>query len=76
MKGKEQKKNWQTTSNTRTMSKKLAIGGDHAGFEYKTELIKILESEGYEVMDFGPYTDDSADYPDYVHPLCEAIEKG
>jgi len=58
------------------MSKKIAIGGDHAGFAYKTELIKVLENEGYEVKDFGPYTDASADYPDYVHPLCEAIEKG
>lgn len=58
------------------MSKKIAIGGDHAGFAYKTELIKILETEGYEVIDFGPYSDASADYPDFVHPLCEAIEKG
>jgi ribose 5-phosphate isomerase B len=58
------------------MSKKIAIGGDHAGFEYKTELIKVLETEGYEIRDFGPYSGDSADYPDFVHPLCEAIEKG
>jgi ribose 5-phosphate isomerase B len=58
------------------MSKIIAIGGDHAGFEYKTELIKVLESEGYEVKDFGPYTAASADYPDFVHPLCNAIEVG
>jgi len=58
------------------MSKKIAIGGDHAGFAYKAELIKILETEGYEIKDFGPYSDASADYPDYVHPLCEAIENG
>jgi ribose 5-phosphate isomerase B len=58
------------------MSKKIAIGGDHAGFVYKSDLINVLESKGYEVKDFGPYTDASADYPDYVHPLCEAIENG
>ena len=58
------------------MSKVIAIGGDHAGFEYKTELIKELEAKGYEVKDFGPYTGASADYPDFVHPLCNAIEAG
>jgi ribose 5-phosphate isomerase B len=58
------------------MSKLIAIGGDHAGFEYKQRLITLLENKGYEVKDFGPDTSDSVDYPDYVHPLCEAIEKG
>jgi len=58
------------------MSKKIAVGGDHAGFAYKKGIIKMLESEGYEVKDFGPYSDTSADYPDFVHPLCEAIENG
>jgi ribose 5-phosphate isomerase B len=58
------------------MTKVIAIGGDHAGFEYKTELIKVLEEKGYEVKDFGPYTNVSADYPDFVHPLCNAIEAG
>ncbi|PRY85924.1 ribose 5-phosphate isomerase B [Mongoliibacter ruber] len=58
------------------MTKKIAIGGDHAGYAYKKEMVKKLEESGYEVKDFGPYTDDSADYPDYVHPLCEAIENG
>jgi ribose 5-phosphate isomerase B len=58
------------------MSKTIAIGGDHAGFEYKTKLVEILGSAGYEVKDYGPYSGDSVDYPDYVHPLCEAIEAG
>ncbi len=53
---------------------RVAIGGDHAGFEYKTILIKHLKENGFEVKDFGPYSSDSADYPDYVHPLCNAIE--
>lgn len=53
---------------------KVAIGGDHAGFEYKTKLIEKLTSLGHEVKDFGPYSDASVDYPDYVHPLSNAIE--
>lgn len=58
------------------MAKKIAIGGDHAGFEYKGKLIEKLTSLGYEVKDFGPFSSDSVDYPDYVHPLSSAIEKG
>ena len=58
------------------MDKKIAVGGDHAGFEYKTKLINVLEAAGYEVKDYGPYTSVSADYPDFVHPLCNAIEAG
>lgn len=58
------------------MSKKIAVGGDHAGFHLKEQLVKMLESEGHEVKDFGPFSTDSADYPDFVHPLCEAIEQG
>lgn len=56
------------------MSKKVAIGGDHAGFEYKAKLISKLESLGYQVKDFGPFSEASVDYPDYVHPLSMAIE--
>ena len=55
---------------------KLAIGGDHAGFEYKKQLVEFLEKEGHEVKDFGPDSDASVDYPDHVHPLAEAVEKG
>jgi len=54
--------------------KKIAIGGDHAGFEYKSKLIDLLTQKGYEVKDFGPYTDASCDYPDFVHPLAQAVE--
>jgi ribose 5-phosphate isomerase B len=55
---------------------KIAIGGDHAGFEYKKQLVEFLKKEGHEVKDFGPDTDASVDYPDHVHPLSEAVEKG
>ena len=52
---------------------KIAIGGDHAGFHYKEKLIKYLEEKGHEVVDFGPNSDGSVDYPDHVHPLANSI---
>jgi ribose 5-phosphate isomerase B len=58
------------------MPKKIAIGGDHAGFEYKNKMILALQELGYEVKDFGPFSNASVDYPDYVHPLSTAVEKG
>jgi len=58
------------------LSKPIAIGCDHAGFEYKTEIVKFLNSKGWQVKDFGTYTADSVDYPDYAHPVSEAVEKG
>lgn len=54
---------------------KIAIGGDHAGFEYKVEMIEMLSAQGIEVKDFGPFSTESCDYPDYVHPLAQAVEK-
>jgi ribose 5-phosphate isomerase B len=53
---------------------KIGIGGDHAGFEYKEALVKELNNKGYEVKDFGPYSKDSVDYPDFVHPLATSVE--
>lgn len=58
------------------MSKRIAIGGDHAGYYHKEKLVSWLKSAGYEVTDFGPFSADSADYPDFVHPACNSIEKG
>lgn len=52
----------------------IVIGGDHAGFEYKEHLIKSLESQGYTVKDFGAYSLDSVDYPDFAHPVAKAVE--
>jgi ribose 5-phosphate isomerase B len=53
---------------------KLGFGSDHAGFELKVELIKYLESKGFEIKDFGPYSDERADYPDFAHPVALAVE--
>ncbi|HCW54306.1 MAG TPA: ribose 5-phosphate isomerase B [Clostridium sp.] len=52
---------------------KIAIGCDHGGFELKNEIIKYLESEKYEVKDFGTYSTDSCDYPDIALPVAEAV---
>jgi len=54
---------------------KIAIGSDHAGFEYKEALCKWLLKNGYELKDFGTYTTDSADYADFAHPVSLAVEK-
>jgi ribose 5-phosphate isomerase B len=53
---------------------KIGIGGDHAGFEYKEAIVKELRNQGHEVKDFGPYSLDSVDYPDFVHPLAASVE--
>jgi len=55
---------------------KIAIGGDHAGFEYKSRVIEILKDQKIEIKDFGPFSDSSVDYPDFAHPLSEAVGKG
>lgn len=54
---------------------KIAIGSDHAGFEYKEVLKKWLAHNGYEVSDFGTHSLDSVDYPDFAHPVADAVEK-
>jgi ribose 5-phosphate isomerase B len=56
------------------MKKIIALGGDHAGFDYKKELIAFLAEQNFEVKDFGPFSSESCDYPDYVHPLANAVE--
>lgn len=56
--------------------KKIAIGSDHAGYEKKSLIINHLRELGYEVKDFGTYSDESTDYPDYAHPVANSIEEG
>jgi ribose 5-phosphate isomerase B len=55
-------------------TKPIAIGSDHAGLAYKTDLISWLSAKGYPVKDFGTYTADSVDYPDYAHAVSTAVE--
>jgi ribose 5-phosphate isomerase B len=55
---------------------RIGIGSDHAGFEYKEAIRDSLKKNGLHVKDFGTYTPDSVDYPDYVHPLCTEIDNG
>ena len=57
------------------MMETIAIGADHAGFEYKELLKKWLEKNGYTVKDFGTFTPESADYPDSAHLVANAVEK-
>ena len=58
------------------MSKKIGIACDHAGFEYKESIISNLRSKGYIVTDYGCFSTDSVDYPDFAHQLAQSIEDG
>jgi ribose 5-phosphate isomerase B len=53
---------------------KIAIGADHAGYEYKEQLKKWLSQNNFEVKDFGTYSTESADYPDFAHPVASSVE--
>ncbi len=55
---------------------KIAIGADHAGVLYKEKLVKYLTDKGIEVQDFGTFSTESVDFPDFAHPTAEAVEKG
>jgi ribose 5-phosphate isomerase B len=52
----------------------IAIGADHAGYELKKAIIVFLTDKGHQVEDFGCYSEESIDYPDYAHPVCASIE--
>ncbi|MBV4357811.1 ribose 5-phosphate isomerase B [Pinibacter aurantiacus] len=58
------------------LSLPIAIGCDHAGYEYKAALVKWLEEKGYSVKNFGTDSPDSVDYPDFAHPTASSVEKG
>jgi ribose 5-phosphate isomerase B len=55
---------------------KIAIASDHAGFDYKEAVKKFLLEKGYEVEDFGTYSKESCDYPDFVFPAARAVAEG
>ncbi|VAW26386.1 Ribose 5-phosphate isomerase B [hydrothermal vent metagenome] len=58
------------------MSLNIAVGGDHAGYELKKTIVELLKKRGYTVKDFGPHSEDSVDYPDFVHPVATGIHSG
>ena len=51
----------------------VAIGSDHAGYKYKQAIIEYLQVSGYEVKDFGTFSDESVDYPIFIRPAAEAV---
>ena len=55
---------------------KIAIGSDHAGFEYKEQIRKLLESLGHSVRDFGTDSNQPVDYPLFIRPVAEAVARG
>ena len=57
------------------MSQIIPIGCDHAGYQMKLEIIKHLETKGYEMKDFGCYSEESIDYPDFGHPVAAMVEE-
>lgn len=55
-------------------TKPIALGADHAGIDYKNAIKTWLESKGHTIKDFGTYTTDSVDYPDFAHPTASSVE--
>lgn len=55
---------------------KIAIGCDHAGYDYKDTIIRVLKKEGAEVVDMGTNGPESVDYPDFVHPVASMVDSG
>ncbi|MES2395958.1 MAG: ribose 5-phosphate isomerase B [Bacteroidota bacterium] len=53
---------------------KVAIGSDHAGFLLKEKLKAYLQDKGFKVIDFGAYSEERADYPDFAHPVAKSVE--
>jgi len=55
---------------------KIAIGSDHAGFQYKERIRQHLADAGHEVKDFGTYSDQPCDYPQFIRPVAQAVAAG
>ncbi|CAN5607198.1 ribose 5-phosphate isomerase B [soil metagenome] len=58
------------------LSKPIAIGADHAGFEYKQAIGEWLAGLGHTIKDFGTNSNESVDYPDFAHPTALFVESG
>ena len=55
---------------------KISIGNDHAGVSYKEAIIAYLDEKGFEVQNYGTDTEDSVDYPDFIHPVAKDVSDG
>jgi ribose 5-phosphate isomerase B len=55
---------------------KIAIGSDHAGFQYKARILEFLEQQGHSVTDFGTHSEEAVDYPLFIRPVAEAVARG
>jgi ribose 5-phosphate isomerase B len=55
---------------------RVAIGSDHAGFALKGELCTLLDELRVEYRDFGTFSDDPVDYPDFIAPVARAVARG
>src|SRR4051812_10257542 len=55
---------------------KIAIASDHAGFEYKQQIIELLRARGHDVRDFGTSSTEPVDYPTFIRPAAEAVARG
>ena len=58
------------------LTRPIAVGADHAGFAYKTAIVDLLENKGFKVKDCGTYSEESVDFPDFAHPVANAVENG
>jgi ribose 5-phosphate isomerase B len=55
---------------------KIALGADHKGYQYKEKVKKFLQGKGYEVIDFGTFSEESVDYPDFGFKVAKAVSNG
>ena len=55
---------------------KIALGSDHAGFQYKEKVKSLVQELGHEPKDFGTYNEDPVDYPTFIRPAAEAVVRG
>ena len=55
---------------------KIAIGSDHAGFQYKEKIKEFLQEQGHVVNDFGTFSEEPVDYPLFIRPVAEAVARG
>ncbi|MFN2440514.1 MAG: RpiB/LacA/LacB family sugar-phosphate isomerase, partial [Chitinophagaceae bacterium] len=61
--------------NTFNLKKPIAVGADHAGYAFKSIIVEQLRGKGLQVKDFGTNSAEPVDYPDFAHPVAEAVEK-